>query len=183
MVDVSAPGQSTLVVMGSARANGNTWQAVDRLSNHFVSPLEVIDLSSTSIRSFDYDASPDRDQFLSVVHQIAAHQHIVFATPVYWYAMSGLMKTLFDRFTDLLIRKEYRPVGRSLAGKDVWLLATGTDEGLPTGFEEPFARTAAYFGMTWKQAFYVRSIRGTPSVETHLRQVDRLAASLTERRA
>jgi hypothetical protein len=93
--------------------------------------------------------------------------------------MSGLMKTLFDRFTDLLILEEYRPMGRSLSGKDVWLLATGTDEGLSTGFEEPFARTAAYFGMTWKQAFYVRSIKGAPPAETHLWQVDSLAASLT----
>ena len=49
---------------------------------------------------------------------------------------------------------------RDLARRDVWLLATGTDEALPPGFHEPFARTAAYYTMRWQEAFYVRSIKG-----------------------
>jgi multimeric flavodoxin WrbA len=175
--------QSTLVIMGSARSHGNTWHAVDRLSKGLVNHLRLVDLATTSIDTFHYELYPDRDQFLTVVSQITAHQQIVFATPVYWYAMSGLMKTLFDRLTDLLIRDDYRPLARALAGKDVWLLATGSDKCLPPGFEEPFARTAAYFGMAWRQAFYVRSIKGAPPVEAHLRQVDKLVASLTEGRA
>jgi multimeric flavodoxin WrbA len=57
------------------------------------------------------------------------HDAIVFATPVYWYAMSGLMKVLFDRFTDLVtVRKD---LGRRLRGRRVFLIACGTDPDLP----------------------------------------------------
>jgi multimeric flavodoxin WrbA len=76
-----------------------------------------------------------------------ACEHVVFATPVYWYAMSGIMKTLFDRLTDLPLDEASRPTGRALAGRHTWLLATGTGEAPPPGFHEPFVRTAAYFGM------------------------------------
>ena len=166
--------------MGSARSNGNTRRAADRLLDELGGSGTFVDLSTTAIKPFAYGGAPDRDQFLSVVHQMLAHQHIVFATPVYWYSMSGLMKTMFDRLTDLLTNEAYRPLGRSLAGRDVWVLATGTDEQLPNGFEEPFVRTAAYFDMVWKDVFYVRSLKGAPPTESQLQKSDALSQALCE---
>ncbi len=40
---------------------------------------------------------------------------LIFATPVYWYSMSGIMKVFFDRITDLLTIK--KDIGRKLKGK------------------------------------------------------------------
>lgn len=84
-----------------------------------------------------------------------AARAILFATPVYWYAMSGRMKTLFDRFTDLLSDRDGQRRGRSLAGRQVWALAVGTDPAPPPGFNEPFRLTAAYLGLDWRGALYL----------------------------
>lgn len=87
------------------------------------------------------------------------HYAIVFATPVYWYAMSGLMKVLFDRFTDLVtVRKD---LGRQLKDRRVFLIACGADPDLPEGFEVPFRRTADYLAMKYCGSFYVQT-NGAP---------------------
>ena len=62
------------------------------------------------------------------------------------------MKTLFDRFTDLVtVRKD---LGRQLRGRSVFLLACGSEPQLPEGFEVPFRETAAYLQMSYGGAFY-----------------------------
>ncbi len=138
----------------------------------------MVHLPSLRIEPFTYETADHGDDFRAVVDQMIHHRHIVFVTPVYWYAMSGLMKTLFDRFTDLLVTPSNRKTGRLLAGKDVWLLATGTDDALPPGFLEPFARTAAYFGMCWKSAFYVRIDKNLTSERQNFAEVEKLATAL-----
>ena len=91
--------------------------------------------------------------------------------------MSGLMKMFFDRLTDLLA-PENRPLGRALAGRETGLLATGIDPLLPPGFEEPFARTAAYFDMHWREVVYIRSLGGALPDQGELAHVDRSAIQL-----
>ena len=146
-----------LVISGSARGDGNTSRTVEHLRRALgLRDEQVVDLQARRLEPFRYDPPPAADDFQAIVDRVLAHQHIVFATPVYWYAMSGLMKTFFDRLTDLLLTPDGRRTGRALAGRDVWVIATGTDPDLPDGFEIPFARTAEYFGMHWREAFYVQ---------------------------
>ena len=85
---------------------------------------------------------------------LAAHA-LLFATPVYWYAMSGRLKTLFDRFTDLLSDRDPACRARRLSGRRMWTLAVGADPELPAGFDEPFRLTAAYLGLVWCGGLYV----------------------------
>jgi hypothetical protein len=80
---------------------------------------------------------------------------ILFATPVYWYAMGGRMKTLFDRFTDLLSDRDDARRARRLAGRGIWMLAVGADPELPPGFDVPFRMTADYLGLAWRGCAYV----------------------------
>jgi multimeric flavodoxin WrbA len=166
------------IVMGSARADGNTASAVQHLRRLLGSGARLADLSAITICPFDYARSDDRDDFQSVVRTILAGEHIIFATPVYWYSMSGVMKIFFDRLTDLLIDPDNRRIGCALAGRNVWLLATGTDDCLPSGFHEPFAKTAAYFGMVWRGAFYCRSFNGAPFSAGSHAEVEKLVNML-----
>jgi len=73
---------------------------------------------------------------------------IVFASPVYWYSMSAQMKTFFDRLTDLT-GGDLKPVGKSLAGKTMFVIAAGGSPATPDSFVRPFADTAGYFNMRW----------------------------------
>lgn len=60
-----------------------------------------------------------RDDADEIVQKIAAAQIVVFATPIYFYEMSGQMKTLLDR-TNPLFPMDY-------AFRDIYLLATAAD--------------------------------------------------------
>ena len=80
---------------------------------------------------------------------------LIFATPVYWYAMSGTLKIFFDRFSDLLhYRKD---LGRTLRGKSMAMISNsgendrklGLDAELMEGFEMPFVESANYLGMDY----------------------------------
>lgn len=171
------------VILGSARSDGNAAKLVERLSENLGEQAKIFDLSKLIIEQFKYERYDDRDDFRSVIVMMLQSQHIVFATPVYWYSMSATLKVFFDRLTDLLHDPIDRISGRSLAGRNVWLISTGTDEGLPPGFDVPFARTAAYFDMVWRQAFYARSIRGEPLSPGSLAEADKLASLITAENA
>ena len=170
---MSAP----LIVLGSANSSGYTAAVVARLRARLSQDSIVVDLNATAIGPFTYKRYDRRDGFAEVVEEMLRHDRILFATPVYWYAMSGVMKTFFDRLTDLL-HPELNSLGRRLAGRDVWLLATGTDPAMPAGFAEPFRLTAEYFGMHWRGAGYVMIRRDAEAGEPDMTEADRLAEEL-----
>ena len=153
---------SILIILGSARPNGDTAQAAEALASR-LGGAKILDLAAKRIFPFDYDDPAPDDDFAAVAAQMLAHRSIVFATPVYWYAMSGIMKTFFDRLSDLTSARDPQRRGRQLRRREVWLLAVGTDAELPQGFEQPFARTADYLGMAWRGGFYVRTGRSPNS--------------------
>lgn len=122
---------ATAIVLGTSRPNGNTHKLVNLYQQY--ETADVFNLSDFSISTFDYE-------------------HLIFATPMYWYAMSGQMKVFFDRLSDLLtIEKE---LGRGLRGKTCSVLASGVDKQPPECFEQPFKLTATYLGMTYQQMLY-----------------------------
>lgn len=141
---------SNLVILGTARKDSNTLKALQ--SNFPLKDLEIVDLNDFNINPYSYD-QPAKDDFILIAEKMTQAHVIVFATPVYWYAMSGSLKTFFDRLTELTTSS--KELGRLLAGKKVYLFATGSDSNLPEGFEEPFIKTSDYFNMKYKQAFYV----------------------------
>lgn len=145
-----------------------------RLGDH----AHVIDLLERKVEPFTYSRFDDRDDFRRIVQGMSKCQSIVIATPVYWYAMSGIMKSFLDRFTDLLMMDDGKRLGRSLAGRKLWLMATGTDPELPPGFSEPFMGTAAYFGMEFAGSVYARSVSGAPLVGAELEGVRKLVREL-----
>ena len=107
---------------------------------------EFIDLNNYEISYFDYEHLNQEDDFLPLIEKILKYQTIIFATPVYWYSMSAILKTI-DRFSDLLkIRKD---LGRQLRGKNMMVIAMSSDDTEYPEFWMPFQRTAAYLGMEY----------------------------------
>ncbi|MEE2690700.1 MAG: flavodoxin family protein [Pseudomonadota bacterium] len=139
------------VILGSSRRAGNTARLVDAVFRGEPA-ARIVDLSGYDIAPYDYGHRHGTDDFLPLARDMAESDVVVFATPVYWYAMSAQMKTFFDRLSDLT--RMDKPLGRSLAGKTMFLLATSSSPSLPDGFETPFAETARYFGMTWGGALH-----------------------------
>ena len=149
--------QKPLIILSSARKQSDTRDFVEKVfggTDH-----DLIDLLDHRIAPFDYDGIyPENDEFMKVMDEMLSHQVIVFATPVYWYAMSGLLKNFFDRFTDIVTVK--KQVGRKLKGKSIFLIAVGAEEKLPPGFELPFKNTSDYLDMNFVESIY-NSIKST----------------------
>lgn len=140
-----------LVILGSARADGETRKAVDMAFSP--GSVDLLVLPDFIIGGYDYRHRNSSDAFSSIAEAMTRVDQIVFATPVYWYAMSAPLKFFFDRLTDLT--ENLKSQGKALDGKQVWVTATGTEEALPEGFEAPFRRTAEYFGMNYRGAAYL----------------------------
>ena len=135
-----------VIILGSARKNGNTTKIVDEISKE--SGIDVIDLSDYNISHYDYESKNKEDDFLPLIRRILEeYDTLIFATPIYWYNMSGIMKVFFDRFSDLIrIEKE---TGRKLRGKKIGVISNSHDNEIEDSFYIPFKKSADYLGMEY----------------------------------
>ncbi|QUM76919.1 flavodoxin family protein [Moritella sp. 24] len=138
------------VVLGTSRSDGNTKALVDAFVKK--SGATLFELTHYQLSFYDYEHTNRDDDFLPLIKELIDFEHIVFATPVYWYSMSAQLKVFFDRFSDLLtIEKE---LGRQLKGKTCSVLSTGFNDELPTCFVQQFELTAAYMQMGFTGCVY-----------------------------
>lgn len=164
-----------IIILGSARKQSDTRRLLDRLFSDVHYP--IIDLLDYTIYPYDYEANyPADDDFINIIEKIFTYDVIIFATPVYWYAMSAQMKIFFDRLTDLVtIQKSF---GRRLKGKSSFLIAIGTDETLPEGFEIPFRLTSEYFDMNFIMSYYCQVNNLTTSLQDAKIIIEQIKASV-----
>jgi multimeric flavodoxin WrbA len=137
---------TTVIIQGSSKSNGDTNTILNYLntSNQF----DIIDLNTKNIGHFDYDFKNANDDFLPLMEEIIEkYDTIIFATPVYWYTMSGILKVFFDRISDLL--KTEKDIGRKLRGKSMAMISCSNANDLKEGFSMPFIETANYLGMSY----------------------------------
>ncbi|MFD1603381.1 flavodoxin family protein [Flavobacterium artemisiae] len=135
-----------VIILGSSRKNGNTTKIVDETSKEH--HIDVVNLSDYTISYYDYESKNIDDDFLPLIKGIIEkYDTLIFATPIYWYNMSGIMKVFFDRISDLIrIEKE---TGRKLRGKKIGVITNSHDNVIEDTFYIPFQKTADYLGMEY----------------------------------
>ncbi|MDP3353046.1 MAG: flavodoxin family protein [Flavobacteriaceae bacterium] len=136
----------TVIIVGSSRSIGNTSKLVKEIANNI--KADMIDLNDYKISYYDYENKNSDDDFLPLIKSIIEkYDTMIFATPVYWYNMSGIMKVFFDRFSDLIrIEKE---TGKKLKGKKMGVISNSHDNGIDSTFYIPFQKSAAYLNMEY----------------------------------
>ncbi|MDO4466336.1 MAG: flavodoxin family protein [Bacillota bacterium] len=86
------------------------------------------------------------DDITSIMEKVKEAEVIIFATPIYYYGMSGMMKTMLDRLNPLY--------GSDYAFRDIYMIATAAEDG-QTVFEK------AYTGLQgWVDCFSKASLKG-----------------------
>lgn len=137
----------TILIMGSSNSMGNTYDVCKKIVNEYGYKFQ--DLNELVIMPYDYEYENSDDDFLGFMkHVVGDYDHIILASPIYWYSVSGIMKNFIDRFTDLLkIKKE---LGRALKGKSLSLVSVSNGDDCPEEFSRPLERTAEYLDMNWK---------------------------------
>ncbi len=130
---------SIAVIYGGSRPYGNTETLADRavkglpaekiyLRDHLVLPIE--DRRHEESGFLDVD-----DEYNSLIDRMIPHEIVVFATPIYWYGMSGPMKNFVDRWSQTLRDDKYPDFRKQMADKKGYVIAVGgnqpTVKGLP----------------------------------------------------
>ena len=153
-----------VIIQGSSRTDGNTANISERIST--LTGWDICHLGEYDINHYDYAHRHENDDFLPLIKAlINKYDAFVFATPVYWYSMSGRMKVFFDRLTDLL--KTEKSWGRKLRGRKMAVLCSSNSENIDASFWTPFKRTAAYLGMEYLGHMHFYNDESTSSKLEH----------------
>lgn len=150
-------GSQIVIIVGSAAKEGHTKKVADRLAQE--AGWDILSLKDFDISHYDYEHANRHDDYLKLMTQIIEkYDTWVLATPVYWYAMSGIMKVFFDRLTDLLTIE--KGIGRKLRGKKMAAVSCSNGDNLGDYFWLPFSKTANYLGMDYLCSMH--TISGKP---------------------
>ena len=130
---------SIAVIYGGTRPNGNTETLADRaldglpaekiyLRDHLILPIEDRRHEEGGFLKVD-------DEYDSLIDRMIPHETLVFATPIYWYGMSGPMKNFVDRWSQTLRDANYPDFRKQMSEKKGFVVAVGgnqpTVKGLP----------------------------------------------------
>ena len=87
-----------------------------------------------------------KDDVADIMEKVKSAQVVVFATPIYYYEMSGQLKTLLDRLNPLFPTQ--------YAFRDIYMIATAAEDG-----DEVFEK--AYNGLQgWVDCFEKAELKG-----------------------
>jgi multimeric flavodoxin WrbA len=149
---------STLALFSSSRRFGNTGQLIDRIAWQL--NIEVIDLATQRMSAYDYDHLNRNDDFEPLMSNVLAHDQIILATPIYWYAVSPAMKVFLDRISDFLELPDLLCKGRRLRGKNAYVVCTSISDEPSVEFMGAFLETFKYLGMHFGGVAHVNCREG-----------------------
>ncbi|GGA53437.1 putative NAD(P)H-dependent FMN-containing oxidoreductase YwqN [Kroppenstedtia guangzhouensis] len=126
---------SILALYCSTRRKGNS----DLLADIVVEGLDctkihLIDHHIEPIRDFRHDPEgfkPVHDDHSKLVREMLKHEILLFATPIYWYGMPGILKNFIDRwstyYSDMIFKDR-------MSEKEAIVVVTGGDDPQIKGF-------------------------------------------------
>ena len=100
----------SVLIFASSNPVGNTAEVCNLLAES--TDIKVINLNNYQILPFNYAVEEQSDDFIPLMSAILEYDCLILASPVYWYAPCGLMKTFIDKFSDLL--HHHKTLGRRL---------------------------------------------------------------------
>lgn len=136
---------SAIILFGSSRRHGNTGQFVDHIAADL--RAEIVDLGQLCMSPYDYEHQNRNDDFEPLMKRVLECEHVIIASPVYWYSVSPPVKVFLDRISDYLDIPELLEDGRRLRGKTGYIVCTSIYESAPPSFVDALAATFAYLGM------------------------------------
>lgn len=128
-----------VVFVGSSRQGGNS----EQLADYVVQGIEhkkvyLKDLSIKPIEDLRHSENgfqPVEDEYDQVIETLLESDVVIFATPIYWYSMSGTMKNMIDRLSHAIRDERYPQLKTHLSTVRAIVVAVGGDEprikGLP----------------------------------------------------
>jgi len=118
---------------------------MDRIASEL--NIEVVDLATLHLSPYDYDHRNRGDDFEPLMEHVLAHEQVIFASPIYWYAVSPPMKVFLDRISDFLELPDLLPKGRRLRGKKAFIVCTSICDEPSPAFMSSLRETFDYLGM------------------------------------
>lgn len=142
-----------MALLGSSRRNGNTEYLVDRaLMGITFKKRYLLDFQINPI--IDQRHTPEgftesEDDYEELFAEFMKQDIIIFATPLYWFGMSGQMKTFFDRWSQYMREDQYE-FEHLMSRKKAYVIVTGENPdpkvaALP--LIQQFHHICAYTGM------------------------------------
>ena len=103
-----------LFINSSPNKNGNTY----RIGEDLLKNTEHQVLQMSDYKIYQYGQVFEDDQIKDIFDEIKKYDTLIIGTPVYWYTIGGMLKTLIDR---LYLLKE----AENLKGKKLYFFAQG----------------------------------------------------------
>ncbi|SDJ13521.1 flavodoxin family protein [Salimicrobium halophilum] len=146
------------VLYGSTRDYGNTEQLTERV-------FDGIDVNKIYLNQYFFKDIIDQrhdpegfdevdDDYDDIISSIIDSDILVFATPLYWYGMTGVMKRFIDRFSQTARDEKFPDFKERLKEMQVYVIIVGGDsprkKALPC--VQQFGYICDFFGMEFKDA-------------------------------
>jgi multimeric flavodoxin WrbA len=144
-----------LVIYGSSREGGNTELLTEKI-------VDGVDATRVYLRHQQIQPIVDKrhdpagfqpvgDDHDEIIRQMLDHDLIIFATPLYWYGMSGPMKDFVDRWSQSLRDPRFDFKNR-IKGKPAWVVVTGGSDARLKGLPliQQFYHIFEFTGMTFE---------------------------------
>lgn len=147
---------SIAVIYGGTREEGNTeWLTEQVIKGLSVEKIYLKEFEILPIKDERHSESGFQevfDDYNTILDKVLKHEILIFATPVYWYSMSGTMKLFIDRWSQSLRDKNYPNFRAALAKKKTFVIVVGGDnpsiKALP--LVQQFKYIFDYFGMSFE---------------------------------
>ncbi|RPJ96368.1 flavodoxin family protein [Rummeliibacillus sp. TYF005] len=120
------------VLVGSSRKGGNSELLTDLVVQDiehekvYIKDLNILPIEDLRHTKQGFETvNDDYDQLIEVIEKSDV---VIFATPIYWYSMSGIMKNMIDRLSQAIRDERYPNLKEHLKTIRTIVVAVGGDE-------------------------------------------------------